>query len=166
MWKKTQLCSSRLERILKKLYKLISNACFGKTTENLRKRWKLPKVSNLQQAETSAQWANFKSFQFIQQDLILVFFKNSPSVWTKLILLNTSILNFSKVSFYKNHYERMVTRYSSDQLKNVNKDTDSLLYQRKTPDLHEDLPFLSACLTSPTIQRRTIRTIQILKKCR
>ena len=59
----------------KKLYKLRSNACFGKTMENLRKRSKITFLSNPQQPETFAQRATFKSFQFIKQALVCVFQK-------------------------------------------------------------------------------------------
>ena len=67
----------------KKIYKLMTNACFGKTMEILRKRSKVEFVSNPQQAEVFAQRATFKSFQTIGQDLVCVSFKISSMVWTK-----------------------------------------------------------------------------------
>ena len=59
----------------KNFYNLMSNACFGKTMENLRKRSVKKFVSNPQQAETYAQRATFKSFQIIRQVLVSVSFQ-------------------------------------------------------------------------------------------
>ena len=39
----------------------------------------------------------------------------------------------------KFHYEEMLPRYGSDRLKVVYKETDSLLYRKKTADLYEDM---------------------------
>ena len=123
----------------KNFYKLMSNGCFGKTMENLRKRSKVKFVSNPQQAEAFAQRATFKSFQYIRQDLVCVSFKNSSVVWTKPTPVGASILDLSKLSLYKFHYEEMVPRYASSQLKVAYKDTDSLLYLIETPDLYNDM---------------------------
>ena len=123
----------------KNFHKLMSNACFGKTMENLRKRSKVKFVSNPQQAEAFAQRATFKSFQIIRQDLVCVSFKKSSVLWTKPTPVGASILDLSKLSLYKFHYEEMVPRYSSSQLKVAYKDTDSLLYLIETPDLYNDM---------------------------
>ena len=96
-------------------------------------------MSNPQQAEAFAQRATFKSFQIIRQDLVCVSFKNSSVVWTKPTPVGASILDLSKLSLYKFHYEEMVPRYSSSQLKVAYKDTDSLLYLIETPDLYNDM---------------------------
>ena len=124
----------------------MSNACFGKTLENLRKRSKIKFVSNPQHAETFAQRATFKSFQIIKPDLVAVFFKNSSVVWTKPTSVGASILDLSKLSLYQFHYEEMVPRYSSDHLKVAYKDTDSLLYQIQTPELYKDMASLKHLL--------------------
>ena len=123
----------------KNFYKLMSNACFVKTMENLRKRSVIKFVSNPQQAETFAQRATFKSFQIIRQDLVSVSFKNSYVVWTKPNPVGAAILDLSKLSLYKFHYEEMIPRYWSGQLKVAYKNTDSLLYLMETPDLYKDM---------------------------
>ena len=92
-------------------YKLMSNACFGKTKENLRKRSVLKFVSNPQQAETVAQRATFKSFQIIRQDMVSVSFRNSYVVWTKPTPVGAANLDLSKMSLYKVNYEEMIPRF-------------------------------------------------------
>ena len=54
--------------------------------------------------------------------------------------MGATILDLSKLSLYKFHYEEMLPRYGSDRLKVVYKDTDSLLYRIKTADIYEDMP--------------------------
>ena len=111
----------------KNFYKLMSNACFGKTMENLRKRSVIKFVSNPQEAETFAQRATFKSFQIIGQDLVSVCFKNSYMVWIKPTTMGATILDLSKVFLFKFYYEEMIPRYWSGQLKVAYKDTDSVI---------------------------------------
>ena len=122
----------------KKFYKLMSNACFVKTVENLRKRSVLKMVSNPQQGETIAQRATSNSFQIIRHDLISVSFKNWYVVWTKAAPVGAASLDLSKLSLSKFHYEEMIPRYWSGQLKVAFKDTDSLSYLMETLDLYKD----------------------------
>lgn len=123
----------------KNFYKLMSNACFGKTMENLRKRGNMRFVSTTSQAETFVQRATFKSFKIISDDLVSVSFSPSSIVWNKPTPVGASILDLSKLSLYKFHYEEMLPRYGANRLKVVYKDTDSLLYRIKTEDLYKDM---------------------------
>ena len=103
--------------------------------ENLRKRSRMKFVTNPQQAETLAQRATFKSFHKINDNLVSGSFKSSSVLWTNPSPVGVSILDLSKLSLYKFHYEEMIPRYSSDRLKVAFKDTDSLLYLVETSDL-------------------------------
>ena len=103
--------------------------------ENLRKRSRMKFVTNPQQAETLAQRATFESFHKINDNLVSGSFKSSSVLWTKPTPVGVSILDLSKLSLYKFHYEEMIPRYSSDRLKVAFKDTDSLLYLVETSDL-------------------------------
>ena len=53
----------------KNFYKLMSNACFGKTMENLRNRREIVFVSSEKQAMKSFQNPHFKSYQIINNHL-------------------------------------------------------------------------------------------------
>ena len=123
----------------KNFYKLMSNACFGKTMENLRRRGILRFVTTEAQAEAFIQRATFKQFKNISKDLVSVSLRASSVVWNKPTAVGATILDLSKLSLYKFHYEEMLPRYGSDRLKVVYKDTDSLLYRIKTADLYEDM---------------------------
>ena len=116
----------------------MSNARFGKTMENLRKRSKIAFVGNVQQAE-SIQKPSFKSFNIVNENLVSVSFKSSSVLWDKPPPVGASILDLSKLSLYKLHYEQMVPRYSAAKLKLAYKDTDSLLYCVETENLYQDM---------------------------
>ena len=57
----------------KNFYKLMSNACFGKTMENKRNRRQINFVATERKAEQLTSKPNFKSFQIISEDLCSVF---------------------------------------------------------------------------------------------
>ena len=148
----------------KNFYILMSNACFGKTMENLRKRSRIKFVSTPQQAEVFAQQATFKSFQIISDDLVSISFKSSSVIWNKPTPVGAAILDLSKLSLYKFHYEEMVPRYSPSKLKVLYKDTDSLLYRVETTDLYNDMVTFKHLLDFPIILENMSCMIQLIKK--
>ena len=79
----------------------MSNACFGKTMENLRKLSVIKFVPIPQQAVTFPEKATFKSCQIIRQDSVYVSFKYSYVVWTKPAPVGAASLDLSKLSLYK-----------------------------------------------------------------
>ena len=107
--------------------------------ENLQRRGSLRFVTTEAQAETFIQRATFKNFKIISNNLVSVSLRASSVLWNKPTPVGATILDLSKLSLYKFHYEEMLPRYGSDRLKVVYKDTDSLLYRVKTADLYEDM---------------------------
>ena len=85
----------------------MSNACFGKTRENLRNRREILFVNNEKQAEKSLLKPTFKSHQIIQNRLVSVSFAPSKIIWSKPSPVGASILDLSKLSLYKFHYDEM-----------------------------------------------------------
>ena len=122
----------------KNFYKLKSNACFGKTMENLRNRRVIKFVVNEMQAKKVTFKPNFKSFNIINQNLVSVHLTNTSILWNKPTPVGASILDLSKLVLYKFHYSEMKPRYG-DSLTVICKDTDSLLYRIETDDLYMDM---------------------------
>ena len=120
----------------KKIYALMSNACFGKTMENLRRRGIMRFVTTEAQAESFVQWATLKNFKIFSNALLSVSFSASSVFWNKHTPVGVTILDLSKLCVYKFRYEEMLPRYGSDRLKVVYKGTDSLLYRIQTNDLY------------------------------
>ena len=107
----------------KALFKLMSNACFGKTMENLRKRSNIRLLTIVEEAELFVNSAAFKAFHIISQNLVTVSFKSTTVLWDKPTAVGASKLDLSKLSLYKFHCEEMITR----QTEIAYKETDSLL---------------------------------------
>ena len=96
-------------------------------------------VTTEAQAEAFIQRATFKNFEIISKDIVSVSLRASSVVWNKPTPVGATVLDHSKLSFYKFHYKEMLPRYGSDRFKVVYKDTDSLLYRIITADLYEDM---------------------------
>ena len=116
-------------------YKLISNACFGKTMENLRNQSVIKLVVIEMRAKKVTFEPNFKSFNIINRNLVSVHFTNTSIVWNNSTPAGASVLDLSKLLLYKFHYCKKKPRYG-DSLIVVYKDAGSLLYRRETDDLY------------------------------
>ena len=122
----------------KNFYKLMSNACFGKTMENKRNRRNVHFVSNEQEAMKFTSKPNYKSFQIISENLCSVSLSQQKIFWDKPTPVGAAILDLSKLSLYGFHYNEMKPRYGQKILVTY-KDTDSFLYRVETDDLYEDM---------------------------
>ena len=102
---------------------------FGNTMESLRKRMDLELVTN----PTRAKKLIAKSTTLVsvrkQKPKIIV---NRP------IYLGFCILELSKITMYKFHYEEIMSKYGSCA-KLAYTDTDSFIYRLQTPDLYKDM---------------------------
>ena len=121
----------------KNFFKLLSNACFGKTMENLRNRRQTKFLSTEPEAKTCTLKPTFLNFQIIHDSLVSVNFTQSSFFWNKPTPVGAAILDLSKIVLYKFHYDEIKPKFG-DSLKVVCKDTDSLLYRIETDDLYSD----------------------------
>ena len=122
----------------KNVYKLMSNACFGKTMENKRNRKNIKFVSDQVEASKLSSKPNFKSFQIISDNLCSVYFSVPFFKWDKPTPVGAGILDLSKLALYNFHYNEMRPRYGS-RICVTYKDTGSLLYRIETDDLYKDM---------------------------
>ena len=122
----------------KNFYKLMSNACFGKTMENKRNRKNIQFVSDQVKASKLTSNPNFKSFQIISDNLCSVYFSVPTVKWDKPTPVEAAILDLSKLALYNFQYNEMTPRYGS-RICVTYKDTDSLLYRIETDDLYKDM---------------------------
>ena len=122
----------------KNFYKLMSNACFGKTMENKPNRKNIQFVYEEAKASTLTSRPSFKSFQIISKKLCSVYFSIPNIIWDKPTPVGAAILELSKLALYHFHYKEKRPRYGK-RICVTYKDTDSLLYRVETEDLYEDM---------------------------
>ena len=122
----------------KDFFKLMNNAVFGKTMENLRNRMNLEMVTDSRKARKLAAQPEFYSFTEFDEDLFAVQRNRRTLTLCRPVQVGMSILSISKVLMYKFHYNIMLDKYG-DRALLLFTDTDSLTYQVTTPTLEQDL---------------------------
>lgn len=118
----------------KSLYKLMSNACFGKCLENVRKRVDIKLVNKWDGrygAKALISKPNFKSCIMFNENLVAIELQKSKIKLNKPIAVGVAILEISKYLMYEFHYDFMMKNYDYRDCKLLYTDTDSLIYHIK-----------------------------------
>ena len=123
----------------KDYFKLMNNAVFGKTLENLRKRINLKLTSNEDIYTKHAARANFISGKMFNENLFAVNKMKEELVLNRPNYDGMAILDLFKLLMYDFHYNYMLKKYDRKNIKLMFTDTDSLFYEIKTDDVYEDL---------------------------
>ena len=121
----------------KALYKLMNNAAYGKTMENLRNRINVKLVSNNKDYLKWASKPSYMSHKMFDDDLVTI---RKSKVTTKLntpAYTGRCILELSKVLMYEFHYDYIKNKYCNNS-RLLFTDTDSLIYEVKTEYVNKD----------------------------
>ena len=119
-------------------FKLMNNAVFGKTMENIRKRKVVKLVSDRNKAKKLVAKPNFKHINIFSEELIAVHMKKTELTMDKPIYLGMCILDLSKTIMYDFHYNYIKPKYGN-KAKLLFTDTDSLMYEIETEDFYKDI---------------------------
>ena len=92
----------------KDFFKLLNNAVFGKTQENLRNRINVEVVTNRKIALKRACKPNLKRSYSIHEDLVIMEMGVRKLTLNKPIYAGYSILEISKLWMYEFHYQKML----------------------------------------------------------
>ncbi|XP_050454177.1 uncharacterized protein LOC126852925 [Cataglyphis hispanica] len=125
----------------KNLYKLMNNAVFGKTMENVRNHSDVRLVTRWDGrygAEAMIAKPNFHSRSVFAENLMAVELRKLEVKFYKPIYVGMCILDISKIRLYEFHYEYMLSLYR-DKYKIMYTDTDSLIYRVECEDVYEDM---------------------------
>jgi len=119
------------------VYKLMSNAIYGKMCENLLGRTNLSIVKGRTAAVNKMSQDNFKSSEYLDD---MYFIQSTPNkvVYNKPSYIANAILDISKVFMIDFHYNYMCKKYMNN-LRLMYTDTDSFVYHVKTDDLYHDM---------------------------
>ncbi|GBN67380.1 hypothetical protein AVEN_149573-1 [Araneus ventricosus] len=122
----------------KDLFKLLNNAVFGKTMENLRNRVNIDLVTDEKIAKKLVASPAFHSFIIINNDLVSIQREKNCLFLNRPIYVGFSILDISKILMFDFHYNYIKKKYGN-RSKLLFTDTDSLCYIISTVDVYKDI---------------------------
>ena len=122
-------CKSAFE---KDMYKLMNNAVYGKTMENVWNRKEVKICWTREQLLQCSDKPWFRCFQIVNTDVSICVMKKRRIVLNKPLYLGFSILDLSKVKFYSCFYEGFKLMWPT-QMKLLMVDTDSYIMEIKMP---------------------------------
>jgi hypothetical protein len=128
----------------KEFYKLLNNAVFGKTMENVRNRDCLQLVNERKTLLKMVSRPTYKSAIILRADdedgNFLVGVSQHPTTvkLDKPIYAGVAILDLSKLHMYGFHYDQVLPKWGS-RAKLLFTDTDSLCYWIRTDDVYADM---------------------------
>jgi len=119
------------------LYKLLSNALYGKTIERADNRSIVKLITDIATYEKNVSKVTMKSSKIINPHLVALEMKHPVLKVDKPVYLGCVILELAKFYMYQFHYEVMKPHFGS-RLSLLYTDTDSLIYEIETPDLYAE----------------------------
>ena len=122
----------------KDFFKLMNNAVFGKTMENLRKHRYIKLVTTDKRRNRLVSEPNHHTTKWFSENLLAIGMKKTKVKMNKPIYLGLSILEISKILMYKFWYDYMKSKYG-DNVKLCYIDTDNFIMYIKTEGFCKDI---------------------------
>ena len=132
----TALRQEAVDEFERDFFKLLNNAFFGKTMENVRNRIRIELVNNERRHAWYTSKPTFKRFEVFDDDLAGVELAVTSVTLDKPIFIGFTILELSKELMYKFHYDVMKVNFPESVL--CFTDTDSFLYHITCSNLYSD----------------------------
>ena len=134
----TELIKLAKDDFEKDLFKLMNNAVFGKTMENIRKHRDIKLVTTDKKRNKLVSEPNYHTINLISEDLSITEMNKTKVKMNKPIYLGLSILDISKTLMYKFWYDYMKPKYSNE-VKLCYMEMDSFIMNIKTEDFYKDI---------------------------
>ena len=122
----------------KDLFKLMNNAVFGKTMENVRNHTDIKIVITNRQRNRLVSERNSHTTKCISENLLIIEMKKTEIKMNKPIYLGMSILDISKTLMYEFWYNYIKPKYG-DKSRLCYMDADSFVIYVKTEDFYKDI---------------------------
>ena len=133
----TELRKKATNDFEKDFFKLMNNAVFGKTMENVRKHRDIKFVKTDKKRNKLVSEPNFHTTKLIDNNLAITEMKKVKVKINKPICLGLSILDISKITMYEFWYDYVQIKYQ-DKARLCYMDTDSFVVNIKTQDFFKD----------------------------
>ena len=133
----TQLRTKATNDFEKDFFKLMNNAVFVKTMENIRKHRNIKVIMSRESYLHIVMHSNFKSGILFGENLMGCEMGRLKVMMNKPVYLGQAILDLSKIVMYEFHYDYIKPKFDNLQLCYM--DTDSLVYHIKTKDFYADI---------------------------
>jgi hypothetical protein len=121
----------------KDLWKLMNNACFGKTMENVRDHVEFELVSTSKKYLKLTSKETWKIDHRINENLVGVELVKEEVLLNKPIAVGVSICELAKHHMYSFFYKHLKPYYG-ERVKMLYTDTDSFVLEVRTDDVYED----------------------------
>ena len=118
-------------------YKLMNNAVYGKTMENVREHINFELVDTQERYAKCVNNPTFKHRHIINENLVGVEKLKEKVKLNKPICVGMSILDLSKLHMYSFYYDILKEKYK-ENIRLVCTDTDSFVIHTKTKDVYDD----------------------------
>ena len=134
----TELRKKATNDFEKDFFKLMNNAVFGKTMENVRKHRDIKLVKTDKKRNNLVSEPNFHKMKLIDNNLAIIEMRKVKVKMNKPIYLGLSILEISKITIYEFWYDYVKIKYE-DKARLCYMDTDSFVVNIKTKDFYKDI---------------------------
>jgi hypothetical protein len=122
----------------KDFFKLMVNAFFGKSMENVRKRRKVDLVSDAVKLKKLLAKQQLEQFVIVNEEVVMVERIRAKVTLNKPIYIGFTVLDVSKLLMFDFHYNVIAKRYGKNaRLLFIG--TDSLCYHLITDDVYRDM---------------------------
>ena len=122
----------------KDFFKLMNNAVYGKSLENVRKRIDFQLVSDERRLRKLVSTPRLKRMIRFTDDLAGLSLRKKSIVLSRPVYVGFAVLDISKSIMNDFHYRYAVAKYGP-QIRLLMTDTDSLLYHIQTEDVYKDI---------------------------
>ena len=122
----------------KDFFKLMNNAVFRKTMENVRKHRDIKLVTTDKRRNQLVPEPNYHTTKWFSEKLLATEMKKTKVKMNKPVYLGFSISEISKILMYEFWYDYMKPKYG-DNVKLCYMDTDSFIMHIKTEDFYKDI---------------------------
>ena len=135
----TELRKQSKNDLEKDLFKLMNNAIFGKSMENVLNRSNIKLINNNPEKLLKLiKQPNFQNAYKISNRLCMVESKPIKTVFNKPIYMGAVILETSKLHMYEFWYNHLKEKYNN-KFQLIYTDTDSFVIEINTDDIYKDM---------------------------